>query len=392
MATIPTAVRCDEADIAGKIIVEISDDGVTDVDQSETLSPGDIFVFDNNVTVLGSDLQGAVFGRCVVLEDLLNNGNTLCALNFDLPDGRISLQGVFFNKMTIVASSGCYLGLEGSVDGFTNETGIYYPFEVADTENPPVDCPASFLAAWVEEAGDTFIDADQSELASSGDYVVFDGNVLQAGEFNGTTAGVCVLLPTQAADNTYCQITYEFEQGSVSVQGVFGTLVIVGGTGCFQGVQGSINAAQLTDGNFQYTPTFTETPPLACTENIFDMVWRETGGTELLSDYNEDGLASPGELFLFDATTLIVGNNMVNGTTSGKCQFLPSYDGSDEDVYCLFTFAFDEGILALQGQYTDMEIVGGSGCFINTSGRASVNFVADPETGDDIFEYSFEIY
>ena len=169
-------------------------------------------------------------------------------------------------------------------------------------------------------------------------------------------------------------------------------MVIVGGTGCFQGIQGTIVPQRLPDQIFRYTPSFTEDLPVACTENIFDMVWRESGGSAFFSDYDLNGRPSQGDLFIFDSATITVGDNVLSGTSAGKCQFLPSFTGNDEDVYCLYTFTFDEGILALQGLYTDMKIVGGSGCFINTSGRASVNIVGDPETGEDVFEYSFEIY
>ena len=292
--------------------------------------------------------------------------------------------------MPITAGSGCYLDYEGTVEGEATLETIEYYVSIENSDQPPQQCPPPFFEdpSWIEESGDTYIDADKDGADSPGDSYVFDSNPIEAGRQQGTTSGDCVNLVEERFDNTYCQITYEFREGSLMVQGVFGAMVIVGGTGCFRQAKGIVAGETIEDGAFfRHNVTLSEGPPDSCNnEELFEATWKEVG-QDFLSDIDGSGGPSVGELFVFENHPITVGNSaQPTGLASGRCALLPGFEENDNLVYCLISFAFDEGILVVQGLYPEMEIVGGSGCFVNVQGRMLSS------DADDGYQYSFELY
>lgn len=389
--TIPSSaptVDCANYDLQSAFVVETNDDSITDVDGSGTLTPGDVYVFDNVARVNGTDIAGQIYGRCTVLEDV--GVLEYCALHMTFPSGTVYAQGPFID-MTIVEGTDCYFGYAGSIlADAINETEFGYTFEVVLDEEPlSPDCPSAFseMSQWIETAGDTFVDPDSDGLFSAGDFLVFDNNTITVGaNTTGIVTGECVILPT--TDFEYCLITYEFEEGSLTVQGVFFSgMVVIGGTGCFRGKQGFVVGSTFDESSFAHDVTFADSPPpLNCIGGLFGLTWREAGN-KTLSDYDLNGILSEGEKFVWDSHTLEVGNGILEGTASGRCSLLPGFEDDDE-VYCLISFEFDDlGTLVLQGIYSEMNIVGGSGCFLDVKGRVNAE-----QVGDTSFEYTFEIY
>eukprot|EP00586_Coscinodiscus_wailesii_P006328 CAMPEP_0172487570 /NCGR_PEP_ID=MMETSP1066-20121228/16712_1 /TAXON_ID=671091 /ORGANISM="Coscinodiscus wailesii, Strain CCMP2513" /LENGTH=112 /DNA_ID=CAMNT_0013254267 /DNA_START=233 /DNA_END=571 /DNA_ORIENTATION=- len=76
--------------------------------------------------------------------------------------------------------------------------------------------------------------------------VVFDdiGVYHENGYYFGAQAGTCTSTPK----DLYCTFTfYHEEHGSISFQGLFHSMTITGGTGCFEGARGSLIGSFSTD-------------------------------------------------------------------------------------------------------------------------------------------------
>ena len=340
---------------------EDNNDIFVDIDGGGVLSTGDIFVFDrSNLTTPGFP-RGYTSGHCVVLEDVNRMDNVYCTMNFDFPEGSIALQGVFLST-TVVGGTECYADLHGSASPRL-ERGTFIHRISKDNGR---DCPSEWWnTTWFEKAGDTFVDTDRSRSATPGDMFCFDGNDISVGSQNdetvGTVAGVCFIMP-QVDEDTFCLVSFTFasnnarRMGTLTAMGLFSSMTITGGTGCFVGLTGRIGGGSHTNG-FAYTLTIDDDEIHSnCTKGILDEQWVEIGN-DIFIDFNGDKTASPGEIYLIENHTIRAGPLLGNAT--GHCVVL---DGSTER-YCRLTFLFEEGTLAVIGFFSQMVIVGASGCF-----------------------------
>lgn len=247
-------------------------------------------------------------------------------------------------------------------------------------------CPnqdALTAVLWNETAGDTFIDVNFDGDLDPGDYYVFDGNQIVSGSLlSGEVSGECVV--TQNND-TYCAISFEFNQGTVTALGNFvDGMVITGGSNCFFGMTGTIFGSTLDNGaSYQYNVVRDlEVQDLPCPNGIFSTAWVEDGNDEFV-DYDQDGENSPGDLYLFDGNSVTAGD--VTATSSGRCYKLVNAD-IDDTTYCTMNFVLDAGRISMQGFFTNMVIVGGTGCFRDLKGT-----VQGSQPLEEVFEYVFII-
>ena len=158
-------------------------------------------------------------------------------------------------------------------------------------------------------------------------------------------------------------------------------LIVVGGTGCFEGISGIVEEG--TDGGeFTYQITVFD-EPAACPNGILDNPWVETyDGVYIDWDANDE---SAGDVYAFDSNELVTAGG-VTGFVEGECMFLE--DISLDKLFCTVTYGFDEtdDRLLVTGLFDQMVITGGTGCFNGASGTVS-GF--DPDTGD--LEYTVSL-
>lgn len=382
------------------VILEINDDVYVDIDESGTLSPGDLFVFEENELSTPTFPMGNSVGHCTILENVSQNDNLYCTINFDFPEGTIVFQGVFAES-TIVGGTGCYSGLQGTGSP-TFDSGNFFHNITRDSGVVSPSCSSDWLdATWVEEGGDTYVDSDRSGSVTPGDVFVFDSNQVSVTADDdtvlarGTTAGVCMVMP-RVNDNSFCLISFTFQDdatnttiGTLTVMGSFASMSITGGTGCFGGTSGLVQGGSDPLGfayEFTIDPRDGSTLPSEdCTPDIFDLTWMQAG-EPFFADYNRDGAPSPGEMYLMQDHAVQVGAN-VQGTATGQCIVMPEMD----EFYCRMTFSFEEGSLVAVGFFGEMVISAASGCFRHVKSGLMRGKVADGTVhADGIYDYIFE--
>ena len=329
----------------------------------------------------GIGRDGRMSGRCVVLQDLLQEDFVYCIINQDFPEGSVALQGIFL-RMTVVGGDNCHTGISGTVETERTRFNDYlYSYNLEDSVSS--GCPETdelledfFEETWEETRGDTLIDVDLDGSISVGDLYIFDSNPISAGSQTGTVAGECVQIPNS---NTFCFISYEFDSGTITAAGVFDQLMVfTGGTGCFYGLTGTIVGDVIDEDRYEYVVTVDgEFQDFECTGGgIFDTTWLETG-EDVLVDFDKSGDETPGDAYVFDGNTVRVGDTGLSGFASGFCSVL-TFAG---DNFCTVTLRFEEGAIALQGFFTDMVIVAGSGCFRGLQGQVQGSEISSTEFG-----------
>lgn len=247
-----------------------------------------------------------------------------------------------------------------------------------------------FSESWIETPSDTFIQYDpRSE--GPGDVYIFDNNpVFVPGGMVGLISGECTVLPG-ANQDTYCTISYEFLEGTITVQGAFFRVMsITGATGCFTGISGLVEGAGVDgDSSSDYYLSYLFTvdgiadQELDCTEDIFDYPWFEVGQDQYI-DYDRDSRVSPGDMFVFDGHDVFVTALGVDAVAAGRCIVIEEAQ-TNNNSFCSIIFAFGNGELIIQGFFNDLTIVAGSGCFEGTQGKVQVS------TSGNFFEYNFFI-
>ena len=134
--------------------------------------------------------------------------------------------------------------------------------------------------------------------SSSGDVFIFDTNEVVAPD--GTTGfleGECMYLEEISGDKLFCTITFAFDgiSSKLLVSGLYDSMVINGGTGCFFGLKGTVSGSDTGDGvSLEYSFTLdAEDSALeaSCEAGIFENPWTEGFGDTLV-DYNGDGEVS----------------------------------------------------------------------------------------------------
>ena len=163
-----------------------------------------------------------------------------------------------YDNMVITSGQGCFFGTTGSLSGSATDNGYMYEL---DFSTPSTCTEGLFDDPWTEAFGDAFVDylfdpdAEDDE-GSPGDAYVFENKVFTIPSTGGTglLAGRCFILPDDDAE-TYCNIVFTIDgEGSIVTQGFFNRLIIVGGSGCFQGLSGSAEVDE-NDNGFLYSWT-----------------------------------------------------------------------------------------------------------------------------------------
>ena len=217
-------------------------------------NPGDVYIFDNNVIDAGG-LSGLVSGECTVLPV---SGDSYCTISFQFPEGTITVQGAFFRVMSITGGTGCFSGISGLVQGDTAPGAgsvdffLQYTFTVDGVADVPLTCNNRiFDFPWYESGEDQFLDYDRNNVISQGDMFVFDQHavIITALSIQATAAGRCVTIEqVTTANNSFCSIVFAFDDGELVVQGFFEEMTIIAGSGCFEGVTGTVQVS--SSGNF----------------------------------------------------------------------------------------------------------------------------------------------
>ena len=357
------------------------------------LSPGDFFLFGANDLTLDNQLVGLASGRCVVLPDLDIPDNYYCTmeLNFDDISSAIVLQGVFF-ELNVVSGTGCYQDLEGLFIPVQQSSGqqAFDFIQESDFFTTCTDVEPHIASPWIEPGGGNgweYADWDQNDR-SPGDIYAFDSSIFETAlGMEGFLEGECMILVDTGVEKRFCTMTFltgEFADSVLLAQGLFDNMVIVGGSGCFDGMTGTIKGSALPGGGFQYDLDLDSESSRggpSCTLDIFEEIWAEDFGEDTVVEYVND--FDPGVTFNFDNNPVSVPSRGDVGVISGRCVILNNVASS----YCHIMFELDEGTSAVQGAFTQgMTIVGGSGCFQGLKGS-----VVSLEESGNFLEYSWSI-
>ena len=215
-------------DIYGEAWTATGFDDFVDADLSGDISPGDSYllydsVFENPEL---SRRTGGLTGECTILQDG-SFDKRYCFLTAFFEGGSLSFQGSF-HSMLITGGTGCFAKsygmLSGSPDVSTLNT-VSYKFLSFD--QPSEFCKKNrFRDIWIETGSDVFIDRNKDGRDSPGDAYVFNHVVKTTGNGRaGSASGYCIYLENILLD-TYCTINFDFEEGSIAVQGFFHKLAI----------------------------------------------------------------------------------------------------------------------------------------------------------------------
>mmetsp|Transcript_19385 Transcript_19385/g.36604 ORF Transcript_19385/g.36604 Transcript_19385/m.36604 type:complete len:982 (-) Transcript_19385:77-3022(-) len=221
---------------------------------SESRKAGNQIFVDSTIGVdleTGGGPYGTVLGVCT----FVNSDETtppFCNMEFGFEKGTITVAGPL-DSMVITATTGCFLGLSGVVNGFQDVTGIMlYQVRIdigSDTDIPDIVCPTFDTPLFEDDPGEVY---DTTEDGfGPGDMSLLDGHqVLVPGFSNAIASGFCTALKDSVV--AYCSIAFKFEGGSIVVQGPFESMMVVGGSGCFGGLEGTFHGSKI-DGGFEYT-------------------------------------------------------------------------------------------------------------------------------------------
>ena len=228
----------------------IEEGGYADIDWEDNgVSSGDLIVFDSQQITTASGLQGFLEGECVILESLDKN-KAFCAVTFIFDSSRLYAMGEF-DAMTITGGTGCFLGVSGKIAGQRGITTGQFALTLDEEDSNQQDSCSTgvFENTWVEELGETLIDYDGLN-ESPGDLFAFSDKSVAipttSGNISGTSAGRCFFL--QDLSSTYCTISLTTSEGSIILQGFYGNLIIVGGSGCYRGLSGTVTGGENEDG------------------------------------------------------------------------------------------------------------------------------------------------
>lgn len=344
-------------------------------------SAGDTYLFESNILETTGYENGESAGRCVTLETTEEYNNVYCSIVFEFPEGVVVLQGVF-NAINAISGIGCYRSITAQVVLSDNSDGFSYDF--TPVNNKPPNCPIGiFQGQWTEPGGHTVVDWDQNDL-SPGDIIVFDKQELNipAG-WSGSLEGECSILVEVSVDKAFCSVTFNVDGDRMHAMGVFDNMVITGGTGCFFEISGIISGRTLGNGSKQFdliTDAEDSNEDSSCPDNsLFDTAWIEEPGEELI-DYDESGESS-GDAYVFDNKSVSMPTGS-QAASAGRCVFLQDMSRT----FCSITLRTSQGSIALQGFFTSLYIVGGTGCFRGLAGRV----LGGEEEGGG-FTYEFDI-
>lgn len=223
-----------------------------------------------------------------------------------------------------------------------------------------VDLDSLVISESVGENGESYIiDITGDGFGGPGDLALWFNNTGEDGDgvLVASTSGRCTVLVTPTQDNVYCTMDIFFSDlNAISLQGYYGELIVVGGTGCYSNFTGFVEAT-LRDGT-GYDYTIQRLVEEAC-ERVYENPLTQTFDEEII-DWDSNG-SSPGDFVVFDNNTIV----SANGNTAfveGECTILVS------ETYCLITIYALQDVLTAQGPADRMVITGAVGCFFGLTG------------------------
>ena len=402
--TIPTS-----APISG--VNNILTDPFFEVAENESLdirndgySSGDVYVFDANTVYSGSLIAGESLGRCVVLEDLNNDNNQYCTMEFKFSCGSLIVHGVFYDLFA-VRGTGCYEGVRGRITLVDHPEFYGYQFELGSNNAFCTNSAPFRSSPWTEASSQSQMSVDWNGdfRLSPGDVFVFDSNsfTTNAGA-QGFLEGECMMLydfETEETDITrpFCTITFYTTAGDrMWVQGLFDEMVIMTGIGCFTGWTGSIAGSRQGNGSYRYALNLDSANDARCSTSIFDEPWTEPPGDFYVNylyepwtptffapnppaDYD---LYTPGDVYVFSNKQVTAPSTSQVGLASGRCVVLEV----SPYTFCSIAFKFPGGSITVQGIYTSMAVVGATGCYRGLQGA-----VVGDELDDESFTYTWNV-
>jgi len=203
-------------------------DDFVDADLSGDISPGDSYLLYDEIfeSVELSNHTGKLSGECTILQDN-SFDKRYCFLTASFEGGSISFQGPF-HSMLITGGTGCFAKMSGMLSGspdVSSPSVMSYKFLALHQQSE--FCKRNrFRENWIETGSDIFIDRNKDNRDSSGDVFVFNHIVRTSGNGRaGSASGLCMYLENILFD-TYCHINFNFEEGSIAVQGFFHKLAI----------------------------------------------------------------------------------------------------------------------------------------------------------------------
>lgn len=241
--------------------IEISGDQYVDTDRSRSVTPGDLFVFDNNRLSTADDgtIVGTVEGICIVMPRV--NEDTFCMVSYESPDfGTLTAMGSF-SSMTITGGTGCFVGVSGIVRGLSHPQGFAYSLSLdphyngSESNSLPKNCTTGvFETTWNQNGNAVFVDHNGDGLESPGEMYLIEDHSVRTGlqGVAGAAEGHCIILSSEL-NSTYCRINFSFEEGTLVAIGFFDRMIIVGTSGCFQFAEGGLMKGVSADGFCNYT-------------------------------------------------------------------------------------------------------------------------------------------
>jgi hypothetical protein len=319
---------------------------------------GDVFVWEELSISAPGFADGTSTGRCVVVD----NSRSYCDITWIFPEGSILLQGDF-SKPVAIGGTGCYQGITAVAS-----LAVVYAISVEDRAIPTSECdPGLFAYSFFDEQEGIYIDWN-GDGPSAGDSIVHVSNTIETPDGNlGLLEGDCTFIE----ELIFCALTWSMgeAEGTPSLllaQGPLGKMIITGGTGCYFGASGFISGPMGRSYAiwFDYEDS---AGAASCTPDIFLEPWEEDSfnGGDVFIDYTGDGF---GAATLFDNNVMVVplpGGRELEGRVSGRC-FTLTDPGTN--IYCQIVIELDEGLISLQGNFLEMTITGGSGCFRGIAG------------------------
>ena len=198
---------------------------------SNNLTSGDIYVFDQRVVTAPGGQTGLLEGECSILMTIDEN-KPFCSVTFIFGGDRLYAMGIL-DDMMIIGGVGCFFGLSGKIALIIGDSSneVSLSLDSPDSDNTG-SCPEDeFDETWIEGFGEKLVDYDGQD-ESAGDQYVFDNKSVtvptNTGSFSATTAGRCVFL--QDLSNTFCSITLTAPHGTIGMTGFFGNMFIAGGS------------------------------------------------------------------------------------------------------------------------------------------------------------------
>lgn len=234
-------------------------DTYTDWDSNE-ITPGDTFVADSKSIITDAGVQGTSEYECMVLIDPDTESKVFCVMTFRLGpnlENIMTVQGILDN-MVITGGTGCFNGVSGIVRGSYDDDEETWRLDLNlddETSNENEACSSDLFAdAWIEQFSDDALIYYQED-AREGFAALFDNNIVTlslTGETIGIVAGRCFVLD-EFDDYTYCSVVFDLDEGSILVQGFFDSMIIVGATGCFRGLSGTVRGEENTENSAEYS-------------------------------------------------------------------------------------------------------------------------------------------